>query len=145
MELLSAFDPVLTGTYPIGIYLPESDIDLICHYSRSEFFENVLLNAFGYLSDFNLKRKNIRGEECIIARFIHNNFLFEVYGQDKAVSEQFAFRHMLVEHKLLEQNDETFKEEVIALKEKGLSTEEAFCSLLGIKGDPYIELLKLET
>jgi len=33
---------------------------------------------------------------------------------------------------------------VIRLKEKGFSTEEAFCTLLGIEGDPYIELLKLE-
>ena len=27
LKFLAAFDPVLTGTYPIGIYLPDSDLD----------------------------------------------------------------------------------------------------------------------
>jgi hypothetical protein len=145
MELLSAFDPTLTGTYPIGIYLPDSDIDIICHYAREELFENVLVNAFGFIDGFELTRKTIRGEACIISRFNHSGFLFEIFGQARPVSEQFAIRHMLIEQKVLSDNDQSFREEIIRLKEKGFSTEEAFCTLLGIEGDPYIELLKLET
>ncbi|MEE4255565.1 MAG: DUF4269 domain-containing protein [Bacteroidales bacterium] len=145
MELLSAFDPTLTGTYPIGIHLPDSDIDIICHYAREELFENVLVNAFGFREGFELTRKTIRGEACIISRFNHNGFLFEIFGQDRPVVEQYAFRHMLMEHKILSEKDPAFRYELIRLKEKGLSTEEAFCTLLGIDGDPYVELLRLET
>lgn len=145
MELLSAFDPTLTGTYPIGIHLPESDIDIICHYAREELFENVLINAFGFREGFELTRKTIRGEVCIISRFNHNGFLFEIFGQARPVREQFAFRHMLIEQKVLSENDQSFRGEIIRLKEKGFSTEEAFASLLGIEGDPYVELLRLET
>jgi len=144
MELLAAFDPVLTGTYPIGIYLPDSDIDIICAFSRQAFFENVVLNAFAYHDDFNIIHKLIRGEECIIARFKHSGFLFEVFGQEKPVNEQYAFRHMIVEHRLLAENDALFRKKILSLKEKGLSTEEAFCTLLGIEGDPYENLLQFE-
>ncbi|RLD33842.1 MAG: hypothetical protein DRI83_08835 [Bacteroidetes bacterium] len=34
---------------------------------------------------------------------------------------------------------------MLILKEKGLSTEEAFALLLGIDGDPYENLLKFGT
>ena len=144
MELLSAFDATLTGTYPLGIHLQGSDIDIICQYVREEFFENVLMNAFGFREGFSLQRKEIRGETSIIARFNHKEFLFEIFGQEKPVEEQYAYRHMLIENKLLSENDKSFKDEVIRLKEKGFSTEEAFAFLMGIEGDPYIELLNFE-
>jgi len=113
MRLLYAFDATLAGTYPIGIYIPGSDIDIICSYNRKEHFENVLL--------------------------INSDLMYRHW--DHWVDN---YSHILVEHHILEEKDEHFRREVVKLKEKGLSTEEAFCFLLGIEGDPYDNLLKFE-
>ena len=141
LKILAAFDPVLTGTYPIGIYLPGSDLDVICQYVNPEHFTTVVEIAFSSEKNFEIKTKEIRGQESIIARFSFENFLFEVFGQPLPVKEQYAYRHMLIEARILEENDDTFKFSIVRLKEKGLSTEEAFAFLLKIEGDPYNNLL----
>ncbi len=142
LKFLYAFDPVLAGTYPIGIYLPESDIDIICQYNKPEHFISVLKNAFSGLEGFHIKTKSIREIESIIARFRFAGFKFEVFGQPIPVKEQYAYRHMLIEDNILSAQGAYFRIEVLTLKEKGLSTEEAFAFLLGIEGDPYDGLLE---
>lgn len=141
LKLLAAFDPILVGTYPIGIYLEESDIDIICQFFKIEHYESVVLNSFSRLPDFEIKTKMIRGVESMIARFRFDGFKFEIFGQQTAVEEQYAYRHMIIEDMILSERGEGFRKEVLILKEKGLSTEEAFAFLLGIDGDPYDGLL----
>ena len=141
MKTLADFDPVLTGTYPIGIYLPESDLDVICQFVNPEHFTTVLEIAFSSKKNFEIKTKEIRGQESIIARFNFENFLFEIFGQLLPVREQYAYRHMLIEARILEENDDAFRSSIVRLKEKGLSTEEAFAFLLKIEGDPYDSLV----
>ena len=144
LNILAAFSPVLAGTYPIGIYLPGSDLDIICEYKRPAHFEKVLRESFYHHEAFNFTNKTIRGIESLIARFKVYDYSFEIFGQQQPVEDQFAYRHMLIEHKILLDKGEVFKQKVIALKQKGFSTEEAFAFLLGIEGDPYTELLRLE-
>lgn len=141
MKFLYAFDPFLAGTFPIGIHLPESDIDIICQYYRQEHFISVLKNAFSEMEGFHIKTKPIREIDSIIARFRFEGFKFEVFGQPIPVIEQYAYRHMLIEDNILTAKGAYFRIEVLTLKEKGLSTEEAFAFLLGIEGDPYEGLL----
>ncbi|MNY83296.1 hypothetical protein D3C86_2259750 [compost metagenome] len=50
---------------------------------------------------------------------------------------------MYVEYNLLSIHGEQFRQHIIELKKQGLKTEPAFAQALGIKGDPYLELLKL--
>ncbi len=145
LKLLAAFDPILVGTYPIGIYLEESDIDIICQFFRIDHYGSVVLNSFSHLPDFEIKTKMIRGVESMIARFRFDGFKFEIFGQHTAVEEQYAYRHMVIEDMILSGRGEGFRKEVLILKEKGLSTEEAFALLLGIDGDPYENLLKFGT
>lgn len=64
---------------------------------------------------------------------------------DNKQKQVYAAIHTCRAMELLSEYDQSFRDQVIRLKEKGFSTEEAFCTLLGIEGDPYIELLKLET
>lgn len=144
LDKLKAFDPIITGTYPIGIYLPGSDIDITCEYGDKEQFIGALRNFFRALDNFSINTKKLRGIESVIARFEHNGFLFEIFGQPLPVENQYSYRHMLIEHNLLESNDSAFKEKILKLKMQGYSTEEAFVSLLGIVGDPYEELLKVD-
>ncbi len=142
LEILQGYDPLLVGTYPIGIYLPGSDIDIVCHACHNGDFESILQKSFGHLHDFSVTRKKIREEDCIIVRFSFSGFLFEIFGQDVPVEKQYAYRHMLVEHQLLSLKDHGFRKMIMEQKEKGLSTEEAFCKILGIPGDPYEGLMK---
>jgi len=64
---------------------------------------------------------------------------------DNKQKQEYAAIHTCRAMELLSENDPSFRDEIIRLKEKGFSTEEAFAFLLGIEGDPYENLLKLET
>jgi hypothetical protein len=140
---LKPFDPILTGTYPIGIYLPESDIDIACEYDDRQVFICALQESFHHHEGFSINQKTIRGIESIIARFEFKDFLFEIFGQAIPVEEQYSYRHMIKEFELLKSGDEDFRNKIITLKKDGLSTEEAFAKLLGISGDPYLGLLEI--
>ena len=48
---------------------------------------------------------------------------------------------MIIEHEILQSKGGIFRLEIIKLKQNGYKTEPAFAFLLGLKGDPYIELL----
>ncbi len=48
---------------------------------------------------------------------------------------------MIKEYEILEKEGEEFRKQIINLKEKGWKTEPAFAKLLGLKEDPYLELL----
>ncbi len=52
---------------------------------------------------------------------------------------------MLIEYKLLLEKGEEFRKEIISLKKQGYKTEPAFAKLLGVEGNAYEGLLKLES
>jgi len=143
MDILIEFSPVLAGTFPIGINIPGSDLDIICSYRNPSEFIQILEKNFNHFEGYSLIEKVIRGEDTVIARFIFKEFKFEIFAQSKAVEDQYAYRHMVIEFNLLKQNDEEFSARIIELKKEGLSTEEAFAGILGIKGDPYDGLLDM--
>ena len=144
MGFLAGFSPVLAGTFPIGINIPGSDLDIICSFNDQSRFLNVIRENFQYESDFSLNTKNIRGQESVIARYRYKDYKIEIFGQSLRVEDQYAYRHMIIESKLLEERGEAFRKKVLDLKIKGHSTEEAFAIVLGIKRDPYEGLLTFE-
>jgi hypothetical protein len=73
------------------------------------------------------------------------DFEIELFGQQVPTTKQMAYRHLIVEHNLLLQHGEIFRQLIIELKKQGCKTEPAFAIALGLKGDPYMELLKFET
>ena len=94
------------------------------------------------IKDFDVKEKTIRNRLTVISRFTYQDFFIEIFGQNRPVKEQEAYRHMLIEYKILEEKGENFRQEILALKKKGYKTEPAFAKLLGLDGAPYKELLK---
>ena len=78
------------------------------------------------------------------ASFRVAGFDIEIFGQDIPTQRQNAYRHMVLEHRLLRERGESFRQEIIRLKQQGYKTEPAFARLLGIEGDPYSGLLALE-
>lgn len=71
-------------------------------------------------------------------------FGFEIFAQPLPVYRQYAFRHMIVEHRLLKKKGSVFQKRIIELKSSGLSTEEAFAALLNLSGEFYEALLCYE-
>ena len=81
------------------------------------------------------------GEQVVT--FETDAFPVEIFAKQEPVEEQYAWRHLSVMARLLKETPE-LRERVRNLKRTGMSTEEAFATLLGLKGDPYHALLTLE-
>ena len=143
MSILVEYSPVVVGTIPINIDIASSDIDIICECKIVDFdvLKQLLSDNFGDYEVFCIARS----DECIVCRFMLENQLIEVYVADIPVYKQNAYRHMLIEHRILNLLGEDFRGQVIERKSEGLKTEPAFAQLLGLVGNPFTELLKLES
>ncbi|GJM61847.1 DUF4269 domain-containing protein [Persicobacter diffluens] len=143
-EKLKPYTPLLAGTIPIEIDLPGSDLDIICECGDHEDFASFLKETFGTMEGFEMKMKMFQGRTSTIANFTLEGIPVEIFGQQYPSAQQHAFRHMLVEHRILQERGVCFKAEVIRLKTEGMKTEPAFAYLLALEGDPYLALLELE-
>ena len=132
MNMLKGFDPVVVGTLPLDLFTDKSDIDIICYYSDIDKFRALFHHS---------KVRILNGVQSVIANFDYDCFEFEVVGQPVPVSEQVAYRHMVVEWKVLSTNGKDFKDKIISLKNGGMKTEPAFAQMLNLEGDPYEALL----
>lgn len=148
-QLLADFTPVLAGTIPLEIDLPESDLDILCHAPDLRTFARVCETLALQLEGYQAKFTTIRGVESFVARGQTEGpteeFEIEIFAQCQPVEAQWGYRHLLVEEKLLAIGGVALREEIQALKKAGLKTEPAFAQTLRLSGDPYIALLELET
>lgn len=142
-ENLKAYTPVLTGTIPIEIDIPESDLDIICYCKNHQQFEKDVAAFYAKMDAFTIKTTLWNHKKSIVAKFKTHSFTLEIFGQNTPVEQQHAYKHMLIEHKILQKMGPEFKAEIIKLKKEGLKTEPAFAKLLGLQGNPYTELLKV--
>lgn len=140
-EKLAAFNPILTGTIPINIDIPESDLDIICYWQNVTHFITELEKSFSKEQSFNLRQETINAQKTVIANVWIGDFEIEIFGQNTPTVEQNAYKHLLVEYQILEEKGENFRQKVVALKKQGNKTEPAFAKLLGLEGNPYISLL----
>ena len=145
MDQLQQFDPVLVGTIPIGIDTDKSDLDIICCFNDQSAFEEHLQQAFGQHSQFNTYIVTHLQQLSVVANFYLANFEIEIFGQHIPTQKQYAYRHMIIEDRLLKKYGEAFRKQVIDLKTKGHKTEPAFALLLELQGDPYEALLQFSS
>lgn len=143
-ENLKGYQPILTGTIPLGIDIPESDLDIICQCSDHLQFAKTLNTLYSNKIGYQIRTSNSYDLESTIVTFQSGDFEIEIFGQDRPTEHQNAYRHMLVEHKILNSKNNKFRAEIIRLKTEGLKTEPAFARLLGLEGNPYEELLKFD-
>jgi hypothetical protein len=141
-ETLQQFDPILVGTIPIGIDIENSDLDIICYVENDIEFEKILTQKFSYAPGFKLWKNSHLSPQAIVARFKAGEFEIEVFGQNKPTNEQYAYQHMVIEHKILLERGENFRQRIIKLKQKGYKTEPAFSIALELEGNPYEALLE---
>jgi hypothetical protein len=143
-DYISSFTPFLAGTFPLGIDVQSSDVDIICYWKNKEDFKSSISQHFSQFPDFKITEKWINGHLTVIANFCLDYFQIEIFGQNRPVKEQEAYQHMIIEYLLLEKNGEEFKKQIIELKRKGIKTEPAFAQLLQLEGDPYKALLEIK-
>jgi hypothetical protein len=142
MEKLSMYTPIFVGTIPLHIDIETSDIDIICYVKDKNLFIESLVSYFKNMKGFKVTDNTVL--KSTKANFYMEDFEFEIFGQDLECFQQNAYQHMLIEHSVLIEKGEKFRQEIIELKRQGLKTEPAFAKLLGLVGNPYKELLKLK-
>jgi len=142
-SILRAYTPVLVGTIPIGIDVQASDLDIVCEALDLDAFERRVRAAFGQQEGFRVRRKLIKGVPSVVAKLLHDGLQVEIFGQPQPVTEQHAYRHMVVEARLLAIGGEETRQEIRHLKRCGLKTEPAFARYFQLSGDPFDVLLEL--
>ena len=143
-DVLSPYNPILVGTIPIAIDIPSSDLDIICNCRDHKTLTSYLSDHYGHKKEFQKHTKIYNGLESTVVTFQAEPFTIEIFAQNKPTKEQHAYRHMIIENKILNTMGSAFRNQIISLKKKGYKTEPAFAKLLGLQGDPYEALLEVE-
>lgn len=143
-EKLHPFTPMLAGTIPININIENSDLDILCYYKDHRGYMDNLVRECSHYDGFRFYETSVRDVPAIISSFTLDNFSVEIFAQPQPVTAQWGYRHMMIEHHLLQTQGEDFRQQIIALKKEGYKTEPAFARLLGLSGDPYEALLEMQ-
>lgn len=142
-ETLAPFGPLLAGTIPLDLDLPESDLDVLCEAPDLDAFAAAARAAFGHHEGFATHRAEYQGLPAAIVRFRAEGFAFELFGQPLPAREQQAFLHLVAEARLLEAAGADDRDAIRALKREGVKTEPAFAERFALPGDPYLTLRRL--
>lgn len=68
LERLAGFDPHVAGTPPLGLDLPDSDIDILCHAPDATALTGRLWREFGEYDDFALRQWTDSGRPVMALR-----------------------------------------------------------------------------
>lgn len=141
LEKLQPYSPTVVTTIILDLHTTNSDIDILCQHHNDENFSEAFRCSFEHLNNFHLTNT----KEYILGSFIKDGFQFEIYSSTQPVNQQLGFRHYKIMERLKRLGGEGFCEQIRSLKRTGVKTESAMCRLLNIPGDPYQEILTLET
>jgi hypothetical protein len=142
LDLLRKFDPRIVGTLPLGLGVPGSDIDVICHVENTDEFREALLRGFSGWEALSIRNWSPE-RKVMIASFEAFGWPFEIFGAPQPTSLQAAWLHFEVERRLLRLGGEALRQAVLQQRRLGRKTEPAFAAVLGLAGDPYVGMLDL--
>lgn len=142
-DRLAGQDTGLAGTFPLDIAVDGSDLDILVQADDPFSMAPILDAAFGHQPAYACRPATVADGPALVAAFILDDLPVEIFVQSLPVERQMAWRHMLVEARLLA-IDPSLRPAIRALKQAGIKTEPAFARLLTLPGDPYQALLSLE-
>jgi hypothetical protein len=142
-SVLAEFEPVLAGTFPLGIETPTSDLDVLCHAEDLDRFDDVVTTVYGDQDEFELRHKEKNGLPTAICNFRMRDIPLELFAQPRPTEEQHAYRHMIAEARLLREAGDEAVQAIRELKLDGMQTEPAFGQYFCLPDDPYESLLTL--
>ena len=144
LDVLRDFDPHIAGTLPLGIDVPDSDIDVLCHAPDAGAFTRLVWSAFGDCLGFSI-RQWVGEARPVIASFEAHGWAFELFGHTAPVRLQRGWQHFEIERRLLALGGASFQQAVMERRYRGAKTEPAVADALGLDGDPYAALLALHS
>jgi hypothetical protein len=142
-SVLADFEPVLAGTFPLGIETMQSDLDILCYAEDLEYFAELATIAYGDQDEFEVRHTEKNGLPTVICNFRTQNIPIELFAQPRPTEEQNGYLHMVAEARLLREGGEEAVQAIRALKLSGLKTEPAFGQYFCLRDDPYETLLEL--
>lgn len=143
-SVLSEHEYAVIGTPPLMVDVDNSDIDIACFANEPDEITKCLREHYGYLDHFIEKNHPSALHQTQVVSFETQGWQVEFFIQNQPLDQQNGVRHFLIEKRLLNLFGPSLKQSVIGLKKQGTKTEPAFAKLLGVVGDPYINLLKLD-
>lgn len=143
LQQLAPLDTALAGTVPLDIQVPGSDLDILVTAPDPASLVPRLDALFGGMPDYHRHLAYFADGPALVARFTVEDWPVEIFAQAPPVERQMAWRHMLVEARLLALFPEV-RPAIRGLKSNGMKTEPAFATLFGLPGNPYQALLDLE-
>ncbi|MDT9718876.1 DUF4269 domain-containing protein [Paenibacillus sp. ClWae2A] len=145
LDILADYHPYPAGTVPIDIDVPGSDLDLLCYAEDLDAFEAEIHDQIGAVGEFRCVRGGDLPDQrpYVTCNLQVGHWPVEIFAQSVPVNRQNAYLHMIVEWRLLQLWGDAGHREIRRLKQAGWKTEPAFASVLGLQGDPYVEMLHL--
>lgn len=137
--------PLLAGTYPLGLATSRSDLDLLFHAADLDALEIRLRQHPAVGVAVRITRGVTDGLDSLTANFEFAGVPFEIFAQDRSAVIQRAYRHFLIEEKILKYAPASFASKIRALRDDGMKTEPAFGVALSLSGDPFETLLEWQT
>ncbi|MCP4912797.1 MAG: DUF4269 domain-containing protein [Oligoflexia bacterium] len=142
LSQLKEYSPTISGTLPLNIQTPQSDLDILFQTNDLESFEKKAHVLFQSYEGYQLTHSEHQGLRSSVINFNYQSLPVELFAQEKVVFKQQANQHYLIEARLLKLLGNDFIEKVKELKLQGMKTEPAFGEVLGLK-EAYSELLEL--
>jgi hypothetical protein len=142
-ERLREFDPRWVGSTPLDIHGPGADADIACSAGPDlARFRTALRDTF-FAEGAEVADNIHAGEPSVIARLELEGMPVEIFGRARPVETHESYIHWYAEHRLLTLAEDRLRRDVRDAKASGLKTEPAFAAVLGLGGDPFVEILKL--
>jgi hypothetical protein len=136
--------PLIAGTFPLGLAVHNSDIDVIMASVDLDQIKLELTSQYSQFKNFRIKTEFIKNELSLICNFNFQEIAFEIFVQRIDSVKQTAYRHFLIEERLLKLGQNLLSEKIKVYRKQGLKTEPAFTKALGLHGDAYQILLDLQ-
>lgn len=138
------YRPLVAGTFPLAIQVKTSDLDILMVSDDLKKVQEELTAAYEQKEHFKAMRLLVDNLETLLVTFTFENVHFEIFVQNYESVRQTAYLHFLCEERLLKLKGESFRKEILALRQRGLKTEPAFAAALNKNVDPFELILNLQ-
>lgn len=145
LTVLKAFDPLVAGTFPLGMQLDDSDLDILIHLKDKNELIEIAQKNWSQEEEFKITETIVDGLDTLVINFKVDSVPIEIFAQNLEPVRQKAYLHFLVEERLLKEVGKDFISLVQRLRKQGMKTEPAFARALNLPGDPYTALLELQS
>jgi predicted metalloenzyme YecM len=144
LKHLKELKPLIAGTFPLAVDIATSDVDVLVETKHLHELDVLLRHHYGQCEGFAVSLNEMDLLPTLVCKFIFNQVPFEIFAQDRPAIKQTAYRHFLIEERLLKFGGDAFYQKVLQARAFGLKTELAFGEVLNLDSDPYIALLNLQ-